>query len=48
MCIRDRLYVQAMIDKFSAFFHLPAFEKSKFDMAVTGSNRDGVAQGQNR
>ena len=42
------LYVQAMIDNFSAFYHLPAFEKSKFDMAVTGSNRDGVAQGQNR
>ena len=31
-------YVQAMIDEFS-FFHLPAFEKIKFDMAVTGSNR---------
>ncbi|MFT5651927.1 MAG: isopenicillin N synthase-like dioxygenase [Yoonia sp.] len=32
-------YVQAMIDGYSAFFHLPASEKAAYDMAATGSNR---------
>ena len=33
------LHVQAMIDGYGAFFHLPAAEKAAYDMAATGSNR---------
>ena len=31
--------VAALIETYRAFFHLPAAEKAKIDMAVTGSNR---------
>ncbi len=37
--------VQGVIDAYSAFFHLPAAQKSQFDMARTGSNRGWGAAG---
>ncbi|MDG1376005.1 MAG: 2-oxoglutarate and iron-dependent oxygenase domain-containing protein [Yoonia sp.] len=37
--------VQAVIDAYAAFFHLPAAAKAAFDMAQTGSNRGWGAAG---
>lgn len=37
--------VEKVIDTYRAFFHLPASEKARFDMARTGSNRGWGAPG---